>query len=194
MNLMTPAKVAALVAAAALTLSACAENGAGDGSEGDVVTATVTATDNAPTQDTAPPEAAPAPTTDTETETGTPVETVTQTGGPGDAAPADDLPYEPVGSEVTIAGEPSTICIHGDGWGTNVWAGNQNTSCEFVIATHEALIEGLDATEDDVRDHLRHQVEVYSPVTEQEYTLTCAPRNEKLVTCSGADAAAVHFY
>lgn len=184
----TPVKVAALTAAAALALAGCADG------EADGEVTTVTATDNAPTQDTAPPEAAPAPTTDTETETGTPVETVTQTDGPGDAAPADDLPYEPVGSEVTIAGEPSTICIHGDGWGTNVWAGNQNTSCEFVIATHEALIEGLDATEDDVRDHLRHQVEVYSPVTEQEYTLTCAPRNEKLVTCSGADDAAVHFY
>lgn len=180
----TPVKVAALTAAAALALAGCADG------EADGEVTTVTATDNAPTQDTAPPEAPPAPTTETDAA----VETTTQTGGPGDEVSADDLPYEPVGSEVTIAGEPSTICIHGDGWGTNVWAGNQNTSCEFVIATHEALIEGLDATEDDVRDHLRHQVEVYSPVTEQEYTLTCAPRNEKLVTCSGADDAAVHFY
>ena len=180
----TPVKVAALTAAAALALAGCADG------EADGEVTTVTATDNAPTQDTAPPEAPPAPTTDTDAA----VETTTQTGGPGDEVSADDLPYEPVGSEVTIAGEPSTICIHGDGWGTNIWDGNENTSCEFVIATHEALIEGLNATEDDIRDHLRNQVEVYSPVTEQEYTLTCAPRNEKLVTCSGADDAAVHFY
>ena len=165
MSPSTPVKVAAMTAVTALALSGCADDGAA--------------------QDTAPPEVSAVPTTATDTT----VETTTQTGGP-----ADDLPYGPVGSEVTIVGEPATICIHGDGWGTNIWAGNQNTSCEFVIATHEALIEGLNATEDNIRDHLRDQVEVYSPVTGQEYTLTCAPRNEKLVTCSGADEAAVHFY
>lgn len=120
--------------------------------------------------------------------------TVTASPAPTDPVPTEELPYGPVGSEVLIAGEPATICIHGDGWGTNIWAGSTDTSCEFVIATHEALIAGLNATEDDVRDHLREQVTVHSPVTGQDYTLTCLPRGERLVTCTGGENAAVHFH
>lgn len=139
--------------------------------------------------------------TETTTETGetaptTPAPNGTTTGAavPTDPAPTEELPYGPVGSETVIAGEPATICIHGDGWGTTIWAGNANTSCEFVIATHEVLIEGLNATEDDIRDHLRERITVHSPVTGQDHRLTCLPRGERLVTCAGGENAAVHFH
>ena len=111
------------------------------------------------------------------------------------APPADEeLPMEPVGSEVTIAGEPATVCIYGDGWGTNIWAGNANTSCEFVSATHETVVEGLNATTQNIRDYLPPEVQVTSPVTGETYDMTCAPRGERLVSCTGGDGAEVFFY
>lgn len=111
------------------------------------------------------------------------------------APPADeDLPMEPVGSEVTIAGEPATVCIYGDGWGTNIWAGNANTSCEFVSETHYAVVDGLNATTQNIRDYLPPEVQVTSPVTGETYDMTCAPRGERLVSCTGGDGAEVFFY
>lgn len=115
---------------------------------------------------------------------------------PAPTAPAATatLPYEPVGSKVTLLGEPATICIHGDGWGTNIWAGNANTSCEFVIAVHEELIAGLNATNDTVRANLRESISVTSPVTGHEYDLHCAPVDEEIISCTGGEGAAVYFY
>lgn len=108
--------------------------------------------------------------------------------------PDEELPQEPVGSPVTIAGQPATVCIYGDGWGTNVWAGNANTSCEFVSATHETLIEGLNPTTQNIRDHLQPEISVTSPVTGETYDLSCAPRGEQLVSCTGGEGAEVFFY
>lgn len=126
--------------------------------------------------------------------------TITPTSaGSGEEDPAppenrDDLPRAPVGEEVTIAGEPATVCIHGDGWGTNIWAGNAATSCEFVSETHQALIEGLDPTRDNIREHLKPRVTVHSPVTGEDYELECAPRGEVLLSCTGGEGATVYFY
>lgn len=63
-----------------------------------------------------------------------------------------------------------------------------------MIATHEELTAGLNATEDNIRDHLRERITVHSPVTGQDHRLTCLPRGERLVTCAGGENAAVHFY
>ena len=192
MRTAPPRPLTILAAAGALALSGCTE-GPDDTASPETVTATqtvetggtpqaTTEAQTAPTtegQDTTDPgDASPAPTTD----------------APTDDVPAEELPRRPVGSEVTIAGEPATVCIHGDGWGTNIWAGNANTSCEFVTEAHNVLVEGLNATEQNIRDHLKQQITVQSPVTGQDYELTCVPRGEALVTCSGGENAAVHFY
>lgn len=135
---------------------------------------------------------APGPTTRTVTSTTTTTVAAATTAASTSALPLD-LPYADPGTRVTIAGEPATVCIHGDGWATNIWAGNDNTSCEFVIAVHEELIRGLDATEDDIRDHLPDTVTALSPVTGQRHDLTCSQR-DVLVTCRGGADAAVFFY
>lgn len=181
-------RITLLFAAGTLMLAGCAEAAEEAGSD----TATVeTVTSTQPVETSAPPEATE-PTSPTELTT----ETITSTLTPENPEdiPAEDLPYAPVGAEVTIAGDPATVCIHGDGWGTNIWAGNANTSCEFVTQTHHVLVEGLNATEQNIRDYLPEEITVRSPVTDQEYNLTCAPRGEKLVTCAGGEGAAVHFY
>lgn len=127
------------------------------------------------------------------------VSTVTSTSAT--AAPATtaqpatgDLPVEPVGTAVTIAGEPATVCIMGDGFGTNVWAANTDTSCDFVSATYEVLTDGLNATDDNLRSHLPGQTAVTSPVTKQDYTLACTQVDNRLIRCAGGDNAAVYIY
>lgn len=134
--------------------------------------------------------------------------TVTTTAAPSPApaptssAPADiatqpasgDLPVEPVGTAVTIAGEPATVCIMGDGFGTNVWAANANTSCKFVSTTYGVLTDGLNATDDNLRDHLPGQISVFSPVTEQDYLLSCTQVDSRLIRCAGGQNAAVYIY
>lgn len=193
MRTITPRMLLTLAAAGTLALAGCAEE-TGDTETPETVTQTAepeTTATTGPDAGIDPTTTAPAPTNgDTTAEaTGPPTEET-----PDKEVPEEDLPYEPVGTEVTIAGEPATICIHGDGWGTNVWAGNANTSCEFVIATHEVLIEGLDPTRDNIRQHLQEEITVSSPVTGQNYELTCLQRGERLVTCTGGEEAAVHFY
>ena len=106
----------------------------------------------------------------------------------------DELPPDPVGETTTIAGEAATICIYGDGWGTNVWAGNANTSCEFVSEVHQELIEGLNPTMDNIRQNLRPEITVTSPVTGDTYDLTCSQRSERLMACVGGNDAVVYFY
>lgn len=106
----------------------------------------------------------------------------------------DELPPDPVGKDTTIAGETATICIYGDGWGTNIWAGNANTSCEFVSEVHQELIEGLNPTMDSIRQNLRPEITVTSPVTGEPYDLTCEQRSERLMACSGGNDAVVYIY
>lgn len=190
-HLRTYATVLALTAA---TLVGC---GSSDDEQAAPVTVTSTA-DETTTEATTTAETQASTTTNAPEETAT--ETVTET-PPGDTPPPggsnptrDDLPYEPVGSQVTIDGEPATVCIYGDGWGTNIWAANSNTNCEFVSAVHNTVISGLNATTDNIRDHLPPSISVSSPVTGQTYELGCEQRGDVLVACTGGDDAAVYFY
>ncbi|ALC05690.1 putative secreted protein [Corynebacterium deserti GIMN1.010] len=115
---------------------------------------------------------------------------------PDDAIPNDLLPRTgiDVGAPISIGAEQATVCIYGDGYGTNVWAAGENTSCEFVSEVHNELIDGLNPTTDNIRDNLPQSVTANSPTTGQEYELTCTPRGDVLVTCRGGDNASVHFY
>lgn len=105
-----------------------------------------------------------------------------------------ELPPDPRGAQVTINGEPSTICIHGDGWGTNVWAGNTQTSCGFVIAVQDELTRGLNPTYDNLRGHLKQRIRVTSPTTGLAYDLTCRQLDQILMSCTGGNNAVVYAY
>lgn len=169
---------------------------------------TVTQSQLSPTAEVAPitvtDEPMPAPTTGGATTPGSPGDGELPEDGTGPADPADptaadipdtsELPPDPVGKDVTIAGAPATVCIYGDGWGTNVWAGNANASCEFVSAVHEELVEGLDPTRDNIRQNLKPAITVTSPVTQQSYDMTCVQRSEELLSCTGGANATVFFY
>lgn len=190
----------ALASAGALTLAGCSD--AQDESQ-ETMTSTATSTISEETSTQATATATEAEDTVIETtvteqqppaETETPAPPPSDTAAPPTTGASEELPIAPVGSEVTIAGQPATVCIYGDGWGTNVWAGNANTSCEFVTATHEVLIEGLNATTQNIRDNLRPQISVTSPVTGETYDMSCAPRTDELVSCTGGEGAEVFFY
>ena len=105
-----------------------------------------------------------------------------------------ELPQDPQGAQVPINGEPSTICIYGDGWGTNVWAGNAQTSCAFVIAVQDELTRGLNPTYDNLRAHLKQRIRVTSPTTGLTYDLTCRQLDHILMSCTGGNNAAVYAY
>lgn len=98
-----------------------------------------------------------------------------------------------VGQRFTVLGEPATSCVVGDGWGTSVWAVNDNTSCEFASAVFETQTAGLNATSDNIRDNLKPSIEVRSPVTSEMYTMNCE-NVDVYVRCTGGNNAAVYFY
>jgi hypothetical protein len=71
---------------------------------------------------------------------------------------------------------------NGRSCGDNVYAG-PNTSCSFAFNVRQAYDEAPGATA---------SVRVYSPVTGQTYTMSCAPSGTG-VTCSGGNNASVAF-
>ncbi|MHA2788214.1 hypothetical protein ACXZ66_03555 [Corynebacterium sp. S7] len=58
------------------------------------------------------------------------------------------------GAQVQIGNDQATVCVNGDGWRMNVIAVNGNTSCEFAYAVSDGMVGTLNATEDNIRDHL----------------------------------------
>lgn len=193
----TSRMIVALAATSVIGLAGCVGPGQQDQAQNETpAPETVTATETTRT-DQAPSDATTA-SGDTAAPTQPSPDPTPPANSPSPSAPAStpstNLPVGPIGSEVTIAGQPATICIHGDGWGTNIWAGNENTSCEFVVETHYALVEGLNATTQNIRDYLRPEVSVTSPVTDETYNLHCAPQGEELVSCTGGEGAEVFFY
>lgn len=192
MRTRTPRLLTTMAAAGTLALTACADT-TNEAESPETLTATQTIETSAEEATTEAPAETVTTTEGTGADTTAP-ETTNADSTPDNGAPGEELPYEPVGSEVTISGEPATICIHGDGWGTNVWAGNTNTSCDFVSEVHNTLIEGLDAQRDNIRDNLPEQITVDSPVTGESYDLTCAQQDDVLLSCEGGADAVVYFY
>lgn len=115
---------------------------------------------------------------------------------PATSPASEDLPRAgiDVGSPISINGEEATVCIYGDGYGTNVWAAGVNTSCEFVSAVNHALVDGINPTTQNIRDFMPTSVTATSPTTGEEYTMDCATQGDELVTCRGGNNASVHFY
>lgn len=103
-------------------------------------------------------------------------------------------PANGVGGTLTVDGVESEVCVYGDGHGLNLVTAGANTSCEFAIAVFEAQTDGYNPTGDNIRDHLQPEIQVLSPVTDQEYTMNCANDERNFITCTGGDNAAVYMY
>lgn len=101
--------------------------------------------------------------------------------------------YNP-GDQVTINGGPATLCMRGDGYGTNMLAAGPNTSCDFAKAVMSKQISQRNATYDDIRNSLSPSISVKSPVTNENYTMQCSVDADKLITCAGGNNASVFMY
>jgi hypothetical protein len=112
---------------------------------------------------------------------------------PTDVVRAEDLPNEPVGSKITVAGQPATVCLYGDDYGTSVWAGGAGTSCGFVEAAYGAMTAGQDESEV-LHDQLITEITVADPGSGDQVVMACGPRGEALTTCVSADGRTVHLY
>lgn len=171
------------VAIAAVTLAAC-----GGGEQ------ETTAVQEAPT--TSAPQATR---TTTVTETAREQETTQapDTAQEQAAAPVGPMIDEPVGlsvgQPVNVYGEQGTVCAYGDGFAVNTLAAGANTSCDFALATFNELTQGLNPTYDNVRDILPTSVVAHSPVTGQDYSMSCEAGAGHLVTCRGGNNAAVYL-
>ena len=141
------------------------------------------------------PEPGPDPQPVTVTATASETETATVTATDSPAAEPEPLPYHAQpGDPVTIRGQAATVCVNGDGYGINVVAAGESTSCEFGLATLAALTEGSNPTHDNVRALLPRSVTAHSPVTGQDYLMSCRPEDSVLVSCSGGRDAHIWMY
>jgi hypothetical protein len=112
---------------------------------------------------------------------------------PTDVVAAEDLPNEPVGSKITVAGAPATVCLYGDDRGTSVWAGGEGTSCDFVEAAHDAMTAGQDESVV-LHDQLITEITVADPASGDDVVMACGSRGKVLTTCVSADGRTVHLY
>lgn len=97
------------------------------------------------------------------------------------------------GSTFTAAGEQATTCIYGDGYGLNLIAAGPNTSCDFAKAVFNQQTEGLNASEDNIRDHLQPNIKAKSPATGKTYDLSCSTQDD-VVVCTGGNNAKIYMY
>lgn len=77
---------------------------------------------------------------------------------------------------------------------TTTWLAGTDTSCEFVGAVHQKLVTGVNATTEDIRDFLPMDINVTSPVTGQEYQMSCTNESVKVSACRSNTNASVYFY
>lgn len=185
---MTTARARTLLAVASLgafALSACSS---GDAEESTSTTTSTQAT--ATTASTSESADAPSPTPPADPTTNSNTDPATAETTPAES----ELEYADVGSKVTIQGEPATVCIFGDGFGTNVWAGNKNANCDMVSSTYESLTIGLNPTEDNVRERLPLESSLVSPELDAPAELKCAKVDDVLIKCSGGDGMTIWAY
>ncbi|MEJ6014185.1 hypothetical protein WG936_10100 [Corynebacterium sp. H127] len=189
---MTTAKfpVLIVVATLALGLSSC---GADKKPEPEVHTAVVTVTTTSELAPTPPPIAAVTTTSTKQIPPPPPPQQASPSNFQQEMAAKLQQSMHP-GDPIEIYGNNMTLCTQGDGYGIHMLAAGENTSCEFALALMGAQIAGLNATDDNVREHLQPSVAVTSPVTNQPYTMTCGTDANKVITCSGGNDALVVLY
>lgn len=201
------ALVAGILATTALAFTACStqETEAASESATPVETTTVTQTEdgvsdkgsgNTPN----PTGSAPDQGGDTTTaETGGTSPSSSESGDNGDGSELrQDMTAEiynnpSPGSTFMAAGEQATTCIYGDGYGLNLIAAGPNTSCDFAKAVFNQQTEGLNASEDNIRDHLQPNIKAKSPATGKTYDLSCSTQDD-VVVCTGGNNAKIYMY
>lgn len=99
-----------------------------------------------------------------------------------------------IGDTFTIDGQPTELCVHGDGYGLNVVTAGANTSCEFAKSVMTATTGDTDPTQDNVRNSMPQTVRAGSPATNQAYDMDCSVDHRNLITCVGGDNAVVYMY
>lgn len=99
-----------------------------------------------------------------------------------------------IGDTFTIDGQPTELCVHGDGYGLNVVTAGANTSCEFAKSVMTATTGDTDPTQDNVRNSMPQTVRAGSPATNQAYDMDCSVDHRNLITCEGGDNAVVYMY
>lgn len=96
------------------------------------------------------------------------------------------------GSTFTADGEQVTTCIYGDGYAVNLVAAGPSTSCDFAKAVFNEQTKGLNATEDNIRDHLQPNIKAKSPATGKTYDLRCSTQ-DNVVVCTGGNNAKIYM-
>lgn len=96
------------------------------------------------------------------------------------------------GSTFTADGEQVTTCIYGDGYAVNLVAAGPSTSCGFAKAVFNEQTKGLNATEDNIRDHLQPNIKAKSPATGKTYDLRCNTQDD-VVVCTGGNNAKIYM-
>ena len=99
-----------------------------------------------------------------------------------------------IGDTFTIDGQPTELCVHGDGYGLNVVTAGANTSCEFAKSVMTATTGDTDPTQDNVRNSMPQTVRAGSPATNMAYDMDCSVDHRNLITCVGGDNAVVYMY
>ena len=201
------ALVAGILATTALAFTACStqETEAAPESAAPVETTTVTQTEDGVSDKSSgntpnPTGSAPDQGGDTSTaETGGASTSSNERGDNGDGSRLrQDMTAEiynnpSPGSTFMAAGEQATTCIYGDGYGLNLIAAGPNTSCDFAKAVFNQQTEGLNASEDNIRDHLQPNIKAKSPATGKTYDLSCSTQDD-VVVCTGGNNAKIYMY
>lgn len=97
------------------------------------------------------------------------------------------------GTTFTAGGEEMTVCVYGDGYGTNLGVAGPNTSCEFATEVFHQQTDGLNATADNIRDNLKPNIQATSPATGQTYDVSCGTQGDGVVACSGGNDARIYI-
>lgn len=95
------------------------------------------------------------------------------------------------GTSVNVYGTPATVCQMGDGYNIAFVMAGANTSCDFARSTAGRLMTLAPGSKDDLRSFIPGQVTVNSPITLQNYSLTCQTDEHEVIRCTGGNNAEV---
>lgn len=191
------ALITGILATTALTFTACSQDDGVVTSQSAADTTTVTQTDGNAAN--ANSETMPNPTgsnSDGEQTNGDTETTSSSSSENADIGQAmRDIIYSnpSPGTTFTAGGEEMTVCVYGDGYGTNLVVAGPNTSCEFATEVFHQQTDGLNATADNVRDNLKPNIQATSPATGQTYDVSCGTQADGVVECSGGNDARIYI-
>lgn len=97
------------------------------------------------------------------------------------------------GTKFMVGDEELTVCVYGDGYGTNLVVAGPNTSCDFATEVFNKQTEGLNATHDNIRDNLQPNIQATSSATGKTYDVSCGTQSDGVVVCTGGDNAKIYI-